>query len=148
MPAQGSLHHAPGSGPPRVPQNLCSAAAQPWGAAAMCCRGWGGRGQPWLAAPAQHWAAMLSLPSITAGKVYAVSGAGQGVLLKPNRPQKEETAGECNAQLIGFCRANKGRAAAERFSSAETQDFAYRKGNYMFLGIFVSCEMAQPVLID
>jgi len=49
---------------------------------------------------------------------------------------------------MGFYLANNGRAATESFSSAETQDFAHRKGNQMSLGIFVSCEMAQPVLID
>lgn len=49
---------------------------------------------------------------------------------------------------MDFYPANSGRAATKRFSAAETQDFAYRKGNYMFPGIFVSCEMAQPVLID
>lgn len=47
-----------------------------------------------------------------------------------------------------FYPANNGSAATKRFSSAETQDFAYRKGNYMFPGIFVSCDMTQPVLID
>lgn len=68
------------------------------------------------------------------------------MLLKPSQPQKEEIVGEYNAQIMDFYPASNGKAAPKIFSPAGTQDFVYRKGNSMFLGILVSCEMAQPVL--
>lgn len=47
---------------------------------------------------------------------------------------------------MDFYPASSDKAAPKILSPAETQDFVYRKGNRMFLGILVSCEMAEPVL--
>lgn len=90
-------------------------------------------------------AAMLCSPA-SPWEIAHCLQAGKGVLLKLSQPQKEEIVGEFNAQIMDFYPVRNGKAAPKIFSPAETQDFVYRKENHMYLGILVSCEMAQPVL--
>lgn len=140
--AWGSLLHSPPS--PRAPRPTPSS-SRGVGCSSAVLQSPGRQRAALVCSTGTAPAVMLCSPASPWEIVHCLQ-TGKGLLLKPSQSQKEEIVGEYNAQIMEFYPASNGKAAPKIFSPAETRDFMYRKENHMFLGILVSCEMAQPVL--